>query len=227
MKKEQRKLQFKDILLIVLPSFIAFILEIISFFAYISISAIYRAASTKDLVDAGPLFLVKYLLFAIVFTWWYLISKNVNDENKSSKANKASSKNDDKEDKSKHDRATRIAGAVILIAIGVVVGIVNRHLYTGAEETTLFLKLVMIIMAPFAEEILFRGLILNNSKKVFSPKTAIIIQAVLYGIFLLNPIQSLCAIPLGIYLGFVAQKKDGNLIVPILIHTAMNILFYI
>lgn len=226
MKKEQRKLQFKDILLIILPSFIAFFLEIISFFAYISISAIYRAASTKDLVDAGPLFLVKYLLFAIVFTWWYLASKSVNDESKSQKAKKAGSKSDE-EEKSKHDRATRIAGAVILIAIGVTVGLVNRHLYTGAEETTLFLKLVMIIMAPFAEEILFRGLIQSNAKKVFSPTAAIIIQAVLYGIFLLNPIQSLCAIPLGIYLGFVTQKKDGNLIVPILIHTAMNILFYI
>ena len=218
MKKEPRKSQFKSFIvgltLPILPTVAAFLLEAVAFFAYLSITAIYKGATSTELVDAGPMFLVKYLLFLIIFGWIYLLI--LPDDGKSDSKlpadNKAGSK--------------VLLPALAVIAIGALLGFINLELYKGADETTLFTAIVMITLGALGEEILFRGLTFSIAKKFYTPVSAIIIQALLYGVFQMNLIQGLMAAIIGILLGFIKEKKD-SLILCILLHMSMNAVFYL
>lgn len=78
------------------------------------------------------------------------------------------------------------------------------------------------IMAPIIEEIIFRGLVLSELKKAVPAYSAIIIQALIFGIYHLNLVQGVYAALLGIVLGIVTEKA-GSLWAPILIHMSFNI----
>ncbi|MBR1507288.1 MAG: CPBP family intramembrane metalloprotease [Eubacterium sp.] len=218
MKKEPRKSQFKSFIvgltLPILPTVAAFLLEAVAFFAYLSITAIYKGATSTELVDAGPMFLVKYLLFLIIFGWIYLLILPDDDKSDSKLPadNKAGSK--------------VLLPALAVIAIGALLGFINLELYKGADETTLFTAIVMITLGALGEEILFRGLTFSIAKKFYTPVSAIIIQALLYGVFQMNLIQGLMAAIIGILLGFIKEKKD-SLILCILLHMSMNAVFYL
>ena len=217
MKKEPRKSQFKSFIvgltLPILPTVAAFLLEAVAFFAYLSITAIYRGATSTELVDAGPMFLVKYLLFLIIFGWIYLlILPDDESDSKLPADNKAGSK--------------VLLPTLAVIAIGALLGFINLELYKGTDETTLFTAIVMITLGALGEEILFRGLTFSIAKKYYTPVSAIIIQALLYGVFQMNLIQGLIAALVGILLGFIKEKKD-SLILCILLHMSMNAVFYL
>jgi len=77
------------------------------------------------------------------------------------------------------------------------------------------------IMAPIIEEIIFRGLVLNELKKVVPACPAIILQAIIFGIYHMNPLQGVYASLLGIVLG-IAAEKTGSIWTPILIHISFN-----
>lgn len=62
------------------------------------------------------------------------------------------------------------------------------------------------IAAPFFEEIVFRGIILNDFRKIFPIWLAILTQALLFGFFHGNWIQGVYATLLGIVLGIVYYK---------------------
>jgi len=81
--------------------------------------------------------------------------------------------------------------------------------------------IMVAIAAPLLEEILFRGIVLRALLKKYSPWKAIIISAVFFGIFHLNPWQFLYATVLGIYLGYIYWKTK-SLFYPILIHWLLN-----
>jgi len=77
------------------------------------------------------------------------------------------------------------------------------------------------IMAPIIEEIIFRGLVLNELKKVVPACPAIILQAIIFGIYHMNPLQGVYTSLLGIVLG-IAAEKTGSIWTPILIHISFN-----
>ena len=79
------------------------------------------------------------------------------------------------------------------------------------------------IVAPFAEEFLFRGIIYNTLKKKISIKWTIIIQAVLFGIFHGNLIQGSYATLLGIVFGYVTYKTK-SLWPAVIIHMVNNLI---
>ncbi len=81
--------------------------------------------------------------------------------------------------------------------------------------------LMIAVAAPILEEWLFRGIILKALLKKYSPWKAILISAVVFGVFHLNPWQFLYATVLGIYLGYI-YWKTGSLFYPILIHWLLN-----
>jgi len=82
--------------------------------------------------------------------------------------------------------------------------------------------LVIVIIAPIFEEIVFRGIILNDFKKAVSVKSAIIIQALLFGVFHMNLLQGVYTFILGIVLGLV-YVKYRSIWVPIILHGAFNL----
>jgi len=81
--------------------------------------------------------------------------------------------------------------------------------------------IMIAVAAPLLEEFLFRGIILRALLKKYSPWKAILISALIFGIFHLNPWQFLYATILGIYLGYI-YWKTRSLFYPILIHWLLN-----
>lgn len=78
------------------------------------------------------------------------------------------------------------------------------------------------ITAPFIEEIIFRGLILNQLRKNLPIPAAILIQALLFGVFHLNVVQGIYAFAIAILMGLFAVWFD-SLLLPIAFHMGMNI----
>ncbi|MBU3106775.1 CPBP family intramembrane glutamic endopeptidase [Clostridium gasigenes] len=77
-------------------------------------------------------------------------------------------------------------------------------------DSNIFLTILVVgIVAPFAEELLFRGIIYKTLSKSMSIPTVIIIQGVLFGIYHMNIVQGLYATLLGILFGYVTYKTKS------------------
>lgn len=77
------------------------------------------------------------------------------------------------------------------------------------------------IFIPIGEEILYRGIVLNKLRNGFSIFTAIIIQAILFGISHMNVVQGVYAFVLGIVFGYVVIWT-GSLYSSIILHIIIN-----
>lgn len=77
------------------------------------------------------------------------------------------------------------------------------------------------IIGPIYEEILFRYILYNRIKKRFSVRKSIFISSLIFGIMHLQPIKSIYAFILGIFLSFIYERKK-NIIAPILVHISAN-----
>ena len=80
----------------------------------------------------------------------------------------------------------------------------------------------MAILAPLLEEVLFRGAIQGVLMRYFGrPWPAIIVSALVFGIFHLNPVQIVYATLLGIVLGWI-YYRTGSLLSVIVGHVLNN-----
>ena len=98
-----------------------------------------------------------------------------------------------------------------------------QNLVAPIQSGSFFFSILGIgILAPIIEEILFRGIIMYQLKKLFPIQIVIILQGILFGVYHFNIIQGFYAAFLGIYFGFLAYKS--NSIWPAIIaHMMMNI----
>lgn len=89
----------------------------------------------------------------------------------------------------------------------------------------------VMFIAPIGEELVFRGLTMKllfatlddlpEGKKKWRKKTAIIISALLFGLYHGNLVQFCYAFPIGIILGFIVFQT-GQLTFSMLLHMAIN-----
>lgn len=82
--------------------------------------------------------------------------------------------------------------------------------------------LYVCVLGPVAEELLFRGLLLRTLAP-FSKKLAIVVSALLFGLFHGNLLQTPYAIVLGLVLGYCALEY--RLVWAMLLHVGNNLLF--
>ncbi|EPG73981.1 CAAX protease self-immunity [Leptospira fainei serovar Hurstbridge str. BUT 6] len=82
-------------------------------------------------------------------------------------------------------------------------------------------SVALMIVAPFTEEFLFRGLIFDGLKRNYSFRRAALLTALLFGILHLNPWQFLGASIVGYYFAWLVAKT-GSLAQPILAHMVFN-----
>jgi len=80
---------------------------------------------------------------------------------------------------------------------------------------------VTVILAPLAEELLFRGITLKKAQKIMPFMAANVLQAVLFGIYHMNLIQGVYAFVLGMILGFTAEYFH-SIWASILLHACVN-----
>jgi len=83
-----------------------------------------------------------------------------------------------------------------------------------------------IIVAPITEELLIRGIILRSFLRHYNPLKAIVISALLFGFFHLNPYQFFSAFVGGLILGWV-YFKIGSLWPCIIAHAFFNSIDFI
>lgn len=127
-----------------------------------------------------------------------------------------------------------IFGAATGIALSFILGIVSefpffKSAFENYDEHSNdllsgnipLLLLSVGIIVPIFEEILFRGIVLNILRRAFTLRTAVIIQALAFGIVHLNVVQSTYAAVLGFLLAYAALKFR-TIIAPIAIHIGIN-----
>ena len=81
--------------------------------------------------------------------------------------------------------------------------------------------LYISVVAPFLEEFLCRGLMLNTLKKSMAPARAIVISALIFAIIHGNLYQIVFTLPLGILLAWLAHRF-GSIWPSVLTHIAFN-----
>ena len=84
-----------------------------------------------------------------------------------------------------------------------------------------FMKVV--IMAPVIEELIFRGIILHGFRRNYNAATAVIISALLFSLFHLNPWQMPATFVLGLLLGWI-MIRTRNILLAIIGHAINNLL---
>ncbi len=84
------------------------------------------------------------------------------------------------------------------------------------------LFVMTVVLAPLAEELIFRKLLLDRLS-VYGSKFAILVSAVAFGLFHGNLDQFFYAALVGIVLGYVAIKS-GNWLYSVIVHAVMNLL---
>lgn len=86
--------------------------------------------------------------------------------------------------------------------------------------------LLLAVIAPITEELIFRGVILHHTNRYISFLGANLIQATLFGIYHFNIVQGIYAAILGFLLGLVYHKFK-TIIAPIILHMTVNISSYL
>lgn len=89
------------------------------------------------------------------------------------------------------------------------------------SSLTFGMFLYSVILAPFSEELIFRGVTMRQAKKALPFWAANLMQAILFGVFHMNMIQGIYAFCLGLILGYVCEK-GGSIYYSILLHMLFN-----
>ncbi|MGE4568387.1 MAG: lysostaphin resistance A-like protein [Bacteroidales bacterium] len=82
--------------------------------------------------------------------------------------------------------------------------------------------LMMVVAAPLVEETIFRGIMLDGLLKRYSPKVAILISSVLFGLVHLNPWQFITGLIIGAFSGWI-YYRSGRLFYSVIAHAAANL----
>lgn len=80
---------------------------------------------------------------------------------------------------------------------------------------------VMALTPAICEEVVFRGLLQRNFSRVMSPVRTVIWTGAIFGVYHLNPIQTLPLIAIGIYISYLRQSS-GALWICAWAHFAFN-----
>lgn len=95
----------------------------------------------------------------------------------------------------------------------------ETQVYEG--QNLLLMLVVVAVIAPIAEELVFRGLVMMRIRDYIGPLAGILLSALCFGIYHGNAVQFIYAGLLGIFLG-LSMERAQNIWVPILGHMAAN-----
>ena len=95
----------------------------------------------------------------------------------------------------------------------------GEQIYTG--QSPILMLTVAAIIAPIAEELVFRGLVQMRIRDYLGPVAGIVISAICFGIYHGNMIQFIYAGILGLFLSF-GMEKSQSVLVPVIGHVVAN-----
>lgn len=116
-------------------------------------------------------------------------------------------------------------GLSTLILISPLPGLFPSYYETADQsfggQSKILLILATVILGPMAEELIFRGLTYERLRHYVSVPAAVIITALMFGIYHANVIQFIYASIMGVILALY-YEKSGSLIAPVVAHMVMN-----
>ena len=87
---------------------------------------------------------------------------------------------------------------------------------------TLIMFVYSVLMAPISEELIFRGVTLRIAQRALPFWPANILQAALFGLFHMNPLQGCYTFVIGLILGYIVHK-GGSIYHVIVFHFLFNL----
>lgn len=82
------------------------------------------------------------------------------------------------------------------------------------------------LISPLAEEVVFRGVIYNRMRRLYTPAVGIVASGLLFGAFHGNLVQGVYGGCLGMLMAYL-YEKGGRLWIPFLFHAVANLAVYI
>ena len=129
----------------------------------------------------------------------------------------------------------RIIPLIIVVTLALLFGIISplgslipipdsfkETFRTMAGQTGILSFILIVIVAPVLEELIFRGIMLDGLLKKYTPMRSIMISSLLFGFVHLNPWQFIAGFVIGIFCGWVYYKTQ-SLMPAIIIHAAANL----
>ena len=86
--------------------------------------------------------------------------------------------------------------------------------------------LMLVVLAPVMEEVLFRGILLESVRSKYNSGRAIVVSALMFGVIHFIPQQVVNAFVIGLILGFIYVRTD-SLWPVIIIHALNNAMAYV
>lgn len=120
------------------------------------------------------------------------------------------------------------------IALNYLLGVIQQYTGQGSYQEIaetqfslpVWLALIVYgVISPFAEEVVFRGLVYNRFRRQYGVFSGILVSAFLFGIYHGNLVQAVYGTVLGIMIA-VLYERFGTFWVPVIIHAAANIGIY-
>lgn len=97
--------------------------------------------------------------------------------------------------------------------------LLEEHFIALSQTVTGVLSVALV--APFVEELVFRGAIMRHlQERGLSPRMVILVSALLFGIVHVNPVQVLFAFLMGLVLGWIAWRTGS--LVPVVVGHILN-----
>ncbi len=93
----------------------------------------------------------------------------------------------------------------------------------GLGDPGPLMYLYVVVLGPIGEELLFRGVALRYFRRIMPFGIANLLQAVMFGIYHMNLMQTLYTLAAGLLFGLIAEK-GGRLLDSILAHSLFNLL---
>lgn len=122
-----------------------------------------------------------------------------------------------------------LAGGVLNLAWSYVLELFQiQQIFSNETQEALLASEMMLQIAglgfliPVAEELVFRGLVYNRMKEVFSVRISILLSALLFAVYHGNPIQMIFAFPMALALAAVYEYGKWFLF-PVLFHMGANL----
>ncbi len=127
-----------------------------------------------------------------------------------------------------------VGGCIVVALVLSVVQMLFPRFFVGYQQTmdqfeqgeTLLTLVYVLLVGPAAEELIFRGAILDRLRLAYPFWVANLLQAAFFGLYHMNVIQGIYAFLCGLLLGLVCRAAD-TILANILTHIAFNATNYL
>ena len=119
-----------------------------------------------------------------------------------------------------------LCGVVLMITLSIVLAPLNNYLPDDREFSDSAWTLIMVtIVAPVFEEILFRGKLYELLRAKSSPIVSALLSALMFGLMHLEPVVVVEGFVVGIFLSYI-YLRTKSIFAPIILHMCNNTLAY-